>query len=120
MKISLIGAERAGAALRKVAGRRVQANRGVEAAVVAVKYQRFSVLDTSTGIWIKMSAPVRRPLSAVPLIKTVTMLVRNNAVVPMMVDIDVIKADVIVMIMVVVTPSPPERPPPGLSPASEP
>src|SRR5439155_26859420 len=74
---------------------------GVGVAVVAVNYQRFSMVDTATGIGIKMRAPVRGPLSAVPRIKTITMLVRNNAVVPMVIDIDVIKADVIIMIMVV-------------------
>jgi hypothetical protein len=51
------------------------------------------------------------------------MLMRNNTVVPMVIDVDVIKADVIVMVTVVVmvvAPSPSVRPPPGLSPASEP
>src|SRR6267378_143104 len=96
---------------------------GVGVAIAATNYQRFRVHSTATGIWIKMRAPVRGPLSSIPVIVTITMLVRNNAVVPMVIDVDVIEADVIVMVMVVVmvvAPSPSVRPPPGLSPASEP
>jgi len=80
---------------------------GARIALSAMKDQRFRAVDAATGIWIKMGAPARRPLPAIPLVKTISMLVRNNAVVPMMVDVDVIEADVIVVIMVVVTPSPP-------------
>src|SRR6185503_17147595 len=118
VKISLIGAERAGAALRKVAGRRAQANRGVEAAVVAVKYQRFRVVGAATGVGIKMGAPVRRPLSAIPLIETITMVTMGNTMLPMMININVIEADVIVVIMV--APAPSVWTPPGSSPGSEP
>jgi hypothetical protein len=98
-------------------------------AVAARNYQRFRVLITATGIWIKVGAPVRGPLSSIPVIVTITMLVRNNAVVPMVIDVDVIEANVIVMVMVVpmavvviviVAPSPSVWPPPGLSPASKP
>ena len=98
---------------------------GVGVAIAAMNYQRFRVLRTATGIWIKMIAPVRGPLSSIPVIVTITMLVRNNSVVPMVINVNVIEADVIVMVMVVaaamvVAPSPSVRPPPGLSPESKP
>src|SRR4051812_2859296 len=94
-------------------------NGGVRSAIAATNYQRFGVPGSATGIWIEMRAPVRGPLSAVPGIRIITMLMLSNAMVPMVIDIDVIEADVIVMIMMVV-PSPPVRPPPGLSPGAEP
>ena len=94
-------------------------NGGVRAAIAATNYQRFGVLDAATGIRIKMRAPVRRPLSAIPRIAIVAMLMLSNAMVPMVIDVNVIEADVIVMIMMVV-PSPSVRPPPGLSPGSKP
>ena len=84
-----------------------------------MKYQRFSVLDAATGIRIKMGAPMRRPLSAVPRIESVIMLTTRNAMVPMVIDVDVIEADVIVVIMVV-APSPSKRTPPWMAPGSEP
>src|ERR1700730_17903029 len=90
----------------------------MEIAVVAVKDQGLSVLDGATGIRIKMGSPVMRPLSAIPRIETISMLIMSNPVVPMMVDIDVIEADVIVVIMV--APAPAIWPPPGLSPGPEP
>src|SRR5882672_5168990 len=66
-----------------------------------------------------MGAPMRRPFAAVPLIAPKIMLAMSDAVVPMMVDIDVIEAHVIVVVMVV-APSPSIRPPPGMGPGSEP
>src|SRR6266516_3482010 len=91
---------------------------GVRVAVVAVNYQRFSMVDTATGIRIKMRAPVRGPLSAIPRIESIIVLTMGNAVFPMIVDIYVIEIDVIVGIMVV--PAPSIRPPPGMCPGSEP
>ena len=129
MEIPVVGAEPRGTALRRVVVWQTGAGSNVSVSVFAANYQRFSLLDPATGIRIKMGAPVRRPLSAVPLIETIAMFVRNNSVVPMMIDIDVIEADVIVMVMVVamaaivvmvVTPSPSIWTPPGLTPSSEP
>src|SRR5438445_648018 len=83
-----------------------------------MNYQRFSAVDAATGIRVKMGAPVRRPLSAVPLIEAIIMLAMGNAVVPMIVKVDVIETDVIIVIMV--APAPSIRPPPGMGPGSEP
>src|SRR6267378_543635 len=126
MEIPVIGVESRGAArcdIMKVVVWHARVNRaarnmGMEIAVVAVKNRGLSVLDGMTGIRIKMGSPVLRPLPAIPRIETISMLVMSNAVVPMVVDIDVIEADVIVVIMV--PPSPLVWPPPGLSPGSEP
>ena len=117
MEISVIGVEPRGAPLSNVAGWRARANREC-ATAIAVNDQRLSVLDAAPGIRIEMGAPVRRPLSAVPRIETIIMLAVGNAVVPMMVEIDVIETHVIVVIMV--APAPSIRPPPGMEPGSEP
>src|SRR5882724_7762435 len=102
---------------------------GVTVPVPSVNDQRFRARCAMTGIGIKMVAPVRGPLSSIPVIFTITVLVWHNPVVPMVIDVDVVEADVIVMVMVVamavivvmvVTPSPAVRPPPGLTPGSEP
>ena len=90
----------------------------MDAAIVAVNDERFGVLKAAAGIRIKRRSPVRGPFSAIPGIKTVIMLAMGNAVVPMVVNINVIEADVVVVIMV--TPSPSVCTPPRLSPASEP
>ena len=113
MKIPVIGVEPRGAALLNVAGWRARAD-----SVGTVKYQRFSALDAAPGIRIKMGTPMRRPFSSVPLIEAIIMLTVGNAVVPMIVDVDVIEAHVIVVIMV--APAPSIRPPPGMGPGSEP
>src|SRR5882724_218989 len=118
VKIPIIAAEPRGATVRNIVGRRARANRGL-AAAIAVKYQRFRVLDAATGIRIKMGAPMRRPLSAVPRIESVIMLTTRNAMVPMVIDVVVIEADVIVVIMVV-APSPSKRAPPWIGPGSKP
>src|SRR5438876_7605616 len=91
---------------------------GVGVAVVVVNYQRFSMVDTATGIRIKMRAPVRGPLSAIPRIESIIVLTMGNAVFPMIVDIYMIETDVFVVIMV--APAPSIRPPPGMCPGSEP
>ena len=118
MEIPVIGVEPRGAPLRKVAAWRARANRRAKAAVVSVKDQRFSAPDGATGIRIEMGAPVRRPLSAVPRIESIVMLAARNAVIPMIVEINVIEAHVIVFIMV--APAPSIRPPPRMEPGSEP
>ena len=109
--------------------RQPRAGSGVTVPVTSVNDQRFRAQCAMTGIGIKMVAPVRGPLSSIPVIFTITVLVWHNPVVPMVINVDVIEADVIVMVMVVamavivvmvVTPSPAVRPPPGLCPASEP
>src|SRR3989442_4444951 len=117
MEISVIGVEPRGAPLSDVAGWRARANRGC-ATAIAVNDQRLSVLDAAPGIRIEMGAPVRRPLSAVPRIESIVMLAVRNAVIPMIVEINVIEAHVIVVIMV--APAPSIRPPPGMEPGSEP
>src|SRR6267378_7974229 len=48
------------------------------------------------------------------------MLTMDNAVVPMIVDIDVIEADVIVIKVVMVSPTPAKRSPPRMAPRSQP
>src|SRR5437879_760343 len=117
MEISVIGVEPRGAPLSNVAGWRARANREC-ATAIAVNDQRLSVLDAAPGIRIEMGAPVRRPLSAVPRIESIIMLAMCNPVVPMVVEIDVIEAHVIVVMMVAPTPS--IRPAPGMEPGSEP
>src|SRR5258707_3861471 len=117
VKIPVIATEPRGSTVRNIVGWRARSNRAF-AAAIAVKDQRFTVLDAATGIRIKMAAPVRRPLSAVPRIESIIMLTMGNAMVPMVVDVDVIEADVIVVIMV--APSPSKRTPPGMAPGSEP
>src|SRR5216117_1393788 len=95
MEISVIGVEPRGAPLSNVAGWRARANREC-ATAIAVNDQRLSVLDAAPGIRIEMGAPVRRPPSAVPRIESIVMLAARNAVIPMIVEINVIEAHVIV------------------------
>src|SRR5260370_35357733 len=104
VKIPVIAAEPRGATVRNIVGRRARSNRGFVAAI-AVKDQRLSALDAATGIRIKMGAPMRRPLSAVPRIESIIMLTMGNAMAPMVVDVDLIEADAIVVIMVARSPS---------------
>ena len=126
VEIPVIGVESRSAArfdIRKVAvwHARVNSaarNMGMEIAVVAVNNRGLSVLAGATGIWIKMGSPLMRPLAAIPRIVTISMFIMSDAMVPMVIDIDVIEADVIVVIMV--APSPTVWPPPGLRPDSEP
>src|SRR6266404_1931115 len=92
---------------------------GVTVPVPSVNDQRFRARCAMTGIGIKMVAPVRGPLSSIPVIFTINVLVWHNPVVPMVIDVDVVEADVIVLVLVV-TPSPAVRPPQELTPGSEP
>ena len=117
MEISVIGVEPRGAPLSNVA-MNVMFATPCYISAVTMNYQRFSVLDAATRIRIKMRAPVRGPLSAIPRIESIIVLTMGNAVFPMIVDIYVIETDVIVVIMV--APAPSIRPPPGMEPGSEP
>src|SRR5207244_3196467 len=65
-------------------------------------------------IWVEVSAPMMRPLSAVPRVESVPVFGVGDVRSPVMIDVNVIEADVIVI--EVVPPTPMIWPPPRMPP----
>ena len=90
----------------------------VEVALVPTYVRNSGVLQGAARVGVEVGAPIVRPLVAVPCIETVIVLDVHNAGLPMMVDVNMIEADVTVI--KVVMPAPTKWPPPRVTPGSQP
>ena len=90
----------------------------VKIPIISPKMLDRTAVQCPARVSIEMGAPVMRPLSAVPGIERVLMVDMYYAGTPVVIHVDVIKADVPVIIAVV--PSPSKRPPPGMTPRPQP
>src|SRR6185503_2071267 len=90
----------------------------VEIAVVGAVVLEAIVVEGVARIWVEVSAPRMRPLSAVPRVEAVTVFGARDARPPVLINVYVIEADVIVI--EVVPPTPAICPPPRMTPRAQP
>src|SRR6266404_1378407 len=93
-------------------------NMRVKVAIVTAKSCGSGVIKRTARIGVEMRAPVMRPLPAVPRIETIVVLDVHYAWPPVVIDVDVIKADVIVIEMM--PPTPFVWSPPWMAPCPQP
>src|SRR6266852_1937975 len=91
---------------------------GVEIAMVGAKTLDTGVIERTARVGVEVSAPIVRPFPAVPRVESIVMLDMHHAGSPVMIDVDMIEADVIVI--KVVPPTPAIRPPPRMAPRPQP
>src|ERR1700688_959550 len=90
----------------------------VKVAFVTANSYRSSVIKGTARVRVEMRTPTVRPLPAIPSIEPIVVLDMHYARSPMVVDVDVIEADVIVI--EVMPPTPFVWTPPRMAPCSQP
>src|SRR6185436_18427996 len=76
------------------------------------------MVEAAARVWTKVGAPTVRPLPAVPRVESVPVFGMRDAWPPVVINVNVIEADVIVI--KVVPPSPMIGPPPRMTPGPQP
>src|SRR5439155_17951341 len=93
-------------------------NLRVEISVVGAVLLDTLAVKGVTRIWVEVSAPIVRPFTTVPRVEPVAVLSMRDPRPPVVINVNVIEADVIVI--EVVPPTPFIRPPPRMAPRPQP
>ncbi len=93
-------------------------NLRVEIAVVGAKRRDTGMVEGMARIWTEVAAPIARPFPTVPRVESIPVFGVRDARPPVVINVNVIEADVIVI--EVVPPPPFIRPPPRMPPRPQP
>src|SRR6266481_3357832 len=97
---------------------RCSRNMRVKVAIVAAEPRNAAVIECTARVGVKVGAPIMRPLPAVPRVEPIIMFGMHDAWPPVVINVNVIEADMAVIKVVV--PAPAIWTPPRVAPCPQP